>query len=82
MELPEITRTLLAAKKTKGLTFADLGAVVDRDEVWVAALCYRQATASPEEAQKLVAALESVLKNGVDNFGGWKLPPDAHSQRI
>ena len=30
---------------------------MDRDEVWVAALCYRQATASPEEAQKLVAAL-------------------------
>jgi cyanate lyase len=57
MELPAITRTLLAAKKTKGLTFADLGTVVDRDEVWVAALCYRQATASPEEAQKLVAAL-------------------------
>ena len=57
MELPAITRTLLAAKKMKGLTFADLGTVVDRDEVWVAALCYRQATASPEEAQKLVAAL-------------------------
>ena len=57
MELPAMTRTLLAAKKTKGLTFADLGTVMDRDEVWVAALCYRQATASPEEAQKLVAAL-------------------------
>ena len=35
MELPAITRTLLTAKKTKGLTFADLGTVVDRDEVWV-----------------------------------------------
>ena len=57
MELPAITRTLLAAKKMKGLTFADLGKVVDRDEVWVAALCYRQATASADEAQKLVEAL-------------------------
>jgi len=37
MELPEITRKLLAAKNTKGLTFADLGKVVGRDEVWAAA---------------------------------------------
>ncbi len=57
MELPEITRKLLAAKNTKGLTFADLGKVVGRDEVWVAALCYRQASASQEEASKLVGAL-------------------------
>jgi len=57
MELPAITRTLLAAKKTKGLTFTDLGKMVGRDEVWVAALCYRQATASSDEAQKLVEAL-------------------------
>jgi cyanate lyase len=57
MELPEIMRKLLAAKNTKGLTFADLGKVVGRDEVWVAALCYRQASASQEEASKLVGAL-------------------------
>jgi len=57
MELPEITRKLLAAKNTKGLTFADLGKMVGRDEVWVAALCYRQASASQEEASKLVGAL-------------------------
>ena len=57
MELPEITSTLLAAKNSKGLTFTELGKVIGRDEVWVAALCYRQATASPEEATKLVAAL-------------------------
>jgi cyanate lyase len=57
VELPEITLKLLAAKTAKGLTFAELGKVIGRDEVWVAALCYRQATASPEEAQKLVATL-------------------------
>jgi cyanate lyase len=57
MELPDVTRALLAAKNAKGLTFVDLGKVIGRDEVWVAALCYRQAMASPEEAQKLVAAL-------------------------
>jgi cyanate lyase len=57
MELPDITRTLLVAKNTKGLTFADLGKVIGRDEVWVAALCYRQATTSHEEASQLSAAL-------------------------
>jgi len=57
MELPTATSTLLAAKNAKGLTFVELGELLGRDEVWVAALCYRQATASPEEAQKLGAAL-------------------------
>jgi len=57
MEFPEITRTLLAAKKAKGLSFGDLERVVARSEVWIAALFYRQASASPEEAAKLAAAL-------------------------
>jgi len=57
MELPTATRTLLAAKNAKRLTFVELGELLGRDEMWVAALCYRQATASLEEAQKLVAAL-------------------------
>jgi cyanate lyase len=58
MESPAITQTLLAAKQKKGLSFADLEQVLGRDEVWIAALFYRQASASPEEAQKLGAALE------------------------
>ena len=57
MVLPEITPRLLAAKTTKGLTFAELGKVVGRDEVWVATVLYRQASASQEEATQLVAAL-------------------------
>lgn len=57
MELPAITTKLLAAKTTQGLTFAELGKVIGRDEVWIAAVCYRQASASPEEASQLVAAL-------------------------
>lgn len=57
MEIPEITAQLLAAKKAKGLSFAELEKILGRDEVWVAALFYRQATASPEEAQKLADAL-------------------------
>jgi cyanate lyase len=52
-----ITATLLAAKKTKNLTFTDLENLLGRDEVWIAALFYGQATASPEEAEKLTEAL-------------------------
>jgi len=54
----EITEKLLLAKKKKGLSFADLGRLIDRDEVWVAALFYRQASASDEEAGRLVSALD------------------------
>jgi len=57
MELSEITKKLLTAKKEKLLSFADLETVVGRDEVWIAAVCYRQASASQEEAEKIVSAL-------------------------
>ena len=52
-----ITQTLLQAKQAKGLSFADLEAVLQRDEVWIAALFYRQASASTDEAKKLLDAL-------------------------
>jgi cyanate lyase len=54
----EITEKLLNARKQKGLTFADLEKELGRDEVWIAALFYRQASASREEAEKLAAALD------------------------
>ncbi|WP_017323856.1 cyanase [Synechococcus sp. PCC 7336] len=57
MAIPPIVEELLAAKKKKGLSFADLEAVVGRDEVWVAAVVYRQASASEEEAKKIIGAL-------------------------
>jgi len=57
MELSEITERLLAAKKEKSLSFADLENVVGRSEVWIAAVFYRQASASQEEAEKIVSAL-------------------------
>lgn len=56
--LPELTQTLLAAKQEKGLSFADLEALLGRDEVWIAALFYGQASASEAEAQKLVEVLD------------------------
>ena len=52
-----ITENLLAAKTRKGLSFADLGKVIERDEVWIAALFYRQASASGDEANKLALTL-------------------------
>jgi cyanate lyase len=57
MSIPQVTEQLLAAKKAKNLSFADLEKILGRDEVWIAALFYRQASASPEEASKLVDIL-------------------------
>jgi cyanate lyase len=58
MTIPEITQKLLAAKKAKGLSFTDLEQQVGRDEVWIAAVFYRQASASEDEASKLLQALD------------------------
>lgn len=57
MEIPDITSKLLAAKKATGLSFADLEKILGRDEVWIAAVFYRQASASEEEAKQLTDAL-------------------------
>lgn len=58
VEIPEITQTILAAKKAKGVSFADLESLLGRDEVWIAAMIYRQASASEDEASKLLHALD------------------------
>ena len=57
MDTGETTQKLLAAKKAAGLTFADLGKAIGRDEVWVAALLYGQASAPQDEALKLAEVL-------------------------
>ncbi|MBD2120117.1 cyanase [Trichocoleus sp. FACHB-262] len=57
MTIPAITQKLLAAKQMQGLSFTDLEKILGRDEVWIAALFYRQASASEDEASKLVEAL-------------------------
>ncbi|MGI0493772.1 cyanase [Alkalinema pantanalense CENA528] len=56
-ELSAITVTLLDAKKAKGITFAELEQAIGRDEVWLAAVIYRQASASADEASKLLHLL-------------------------
>ncbi len=48
---------MIAAKRNKELSFAELGKAIGRDEVWVAALFYRQASAPPEEAMQLATML-------------------------
>jgi cyanate lyase len=58
MTISEVTQKILTAKKEKGLSFADLEKIVGRDEVWIAAVVYRQASASEEEANKIVSALD------------------------
>lgn len=57
MIIPEITQKLLAAKKAKKLSFADLETLIGRDEVWISAVFYRQASASEDEASKIISAL-------------------------
>jgi cyanate lyase len=70
MTTSEITERLFAAKKSKGLSFSDLEKLLNRDEVWIAALFYRQASASREEAQKLASALglESEIADTLTEF--------------
>ena len=65
-----ITATLMAAKKAKGLSFADLEAALGRDEVWIASLFYCQSTASAEEAQKLaeLLSLDHAITEALQSF--------------
>ena len=72
-----ISEKLFTAKKKNGLSFADLGKVVHRDEVWIAALFYRQASASPDEASKLTAVLDlgADIAEGLTEFPNKGLGP-------
>jgi len=55
--ISEVTEKLLAAKKAKGVSFEALEQALGFDEVWIAAVIYRQASAAPEEAKKIVEAI-------------------------
>jgi len=70
MTISPITEKLLAAKKAAGLSFADLEAKIGCDEVWIASVFYRQASASVEEATKIIAALgaDSSLTEALTDF--------------
>ncbi len=55
--MSEITEKLLRAKSAKGLTFAELAKVVGCSPIFLAAVSYRQASATLEQAVKLLDAL-------------------------
>jgi cyanate lyase len=57
MEITEFTEVLLDTKEEKGLSFADLGQLVGKSEVWLASLLYGQASSTAEEAHKIISAL-------------------------
>jgi len=55
--LPEITQTILRAKSAKVLTFVSLANAIGCNPVFLAAVCYRQASASHDQAVKLLDTL-------------------------
>ena len=57
MSREDATDYLLAAKKSKGLSFEELSKAVGRDKVWVTAAIMGQASMSRDEAEKTVTAL-------------------------
>jgi cyanate lyase len=68
MALAPLTAALLAAKRRLGLSFADLGQRLGADEVWVASLIYGQATATAEQAEALLQALELGGSGGAERL--------------
>ena len=65
-----LTASLMAAKKAKDMSFADLESALGLDEVWIASLFYGQATASAEEAEKLASllALDPAVTAAIQEF--------------
>jgi len=58
MNLSQVSKQLLDAKREKKLTFMDIGQTLGRDEVWVAALFYGQASCVDDnECKKLLDLL-------------------------
>ena len=58
MDRSELSATLLEAKRKKGFTWAELSQQTGMAEVWLAALFYGEASATPEVAGKLVDVLD------------------------
>jgi cyanate lyase len=68
--MSSLTATLMAAKKAKGMSFADLETAMGLDEVWIASLFYGQAAASKDEAEKLanILSLDSETTSALQEF--------------
>ena len=55
--IPEVTQRILQAKASAGVTFASLAKSLGCSPVFLAAVCYRQASATREQAEALLDAL-------------------------
>lgn len=66
-----VIERLIKMKESKGLTFQEIGEMLGRDKVWAAALFYRQASASREEAE----ILKNLLGLDEDLFRAVMKPP-------
>jgi cyanate lyase len=58
MDRNELSKTLLDAKKRKGLSWTDFSKAVGMSEVWLASLCYGESSASEEVANKIARVLD------------------------
>jgi cyanate lyase len=77
--LPEITQTILNAKSAKKLMFSELANIVGCNPVFLAAVCYRQASTSHEQAIRLLdtLGLDHGLASSLASFPvkGGLMPP-------
>jgi cyanate lyase len=58
MDRIELSKTLLEAKKRKGLTWTDLSKSVGMSEIWLASVLYGESSAPEDVANKIAKALD------------------------
>lgn len=67
--LPSACKELFDAKARKGLSFAEIGKAIGKDEIWTAALFYGQAKPAPQDLAKLSEALGVSSQSLTDSLG-------------
>jgi len=67
--LPSACKELFDAKARKGMSFADIGKAIGKDEIWTAALFYGQAKPAPQDLAKLSEALGVSSQSLTDSLG-------------
>ncbi|KAF8604060.1 Cyanase [Ceratobasidium sp. AG-I] len=67
--LPSACKELFDAKARKGMSFAEVGKAIGKDEIWTAALFYGQAKPAPQDLAKLSEALGISSQSLTDSLG-------------
>ncbi|KAG8714892.1 Cyanate hydratase [Ceratobasidium sp. 394] len=67
--LPSVCKQLFDAKARKGMSFADVGKAIGKDEIWTAALFYGQAKPSAQDLAKLGETLDIPSQSLTDSLG-------------